>query len=96
MTGRLNVSTEELLDLGRNLRTVAIEFDEADGGAEWIAGAIGHQGLSDRVVRFAGDWDDRRADLLEGIANLAEATTAVGEELSNADEELGAALRGEI
>lgn len=94
MGDQLNVDTGLLSSLGQDLRGVATEFDCADANADWIAGATGHDRLADRIRNFSRDWDDRRADLLAGVAALADAASGTADSLDGVDTELGDTLRG--
>lgn len=42
----LRLSTDELIDVGTKLRTVAAEFHGADATSTAIADAVGHAGLA--------------------------------------------------
>lgn len=92
---RLRLDPEQLVQLGHDLRAVASEFDTAQTGADYIANAVGHDGLAEKVRGFAKGWDDRRAKMLDSIANLAQAAGDSGEAFKELDSELAAALLGE-
>lgn len=93
--GRLRVSTEDLLNAGRDLRVIAREFDVAERRGHTVAAAVGHTELADKLRHFANGWDGRRAEMLEEIARLADACTGIGENFERLDSELAAAMRGE-
>lgn len=91
----LNIDTTVLREAGSSLRVVATEFEHANARSDTAAEAVGHGDLADRVREFAHNWDDKRGKMLEGIAFLAEAATAVGEHFEDLETELVASLRGE-
>lgn len=93
--GQLRVSSDDLVQVGRDLRTIARELDVADQRSSTVADAVGHGGLADRVRHFAEGWDGRRAEMLEEIARLADACTGIGENFERLDRELAAAMRGD-
>ncbi|WP_336923463.1 hypothetical protein [Aquipuribacter sp. SD81] len=91
----LEIDTVVLRETGAALRLVATEFEHANARTDALADALGHRGLAERVREFARSWDDRRAEMVEGIAALADTATGVGETYETIDSELAAALRGE-
>lgn len=91
----LTVDTTTLSGIGRSLRQVAHEFDTADARSADVALHVGHEELADRLVRFANEWDGRRASLVEAIAHLGDACTAISQTFEELDSALAAALRGE-
>lgn len=91
----LRLDAGQLVELGGNLRTVATAFDGAQDNADYIAGAVGHEGLADKVRHFANGWDDRRAKMLDSIAGLADACTQCGDSFQDIEDELLSALLGE-
>lgn len=95
MGGGLTLSTDELIEAGRSLRTVATEFEHANVRSETVAGAVGHADLADRVREFAHGWDDRRAKMLGNVQSLAQSCTGIGEAFEGLETDLVAALEGE-
>lgn len=91
----LRIDTALLRETGASLRVVADEFEHANNRVDNVGDVIGHEGLSDRVRSFARNWDDRRAEMLESIAHLAEAGRAVGETFDQIEVELVASLTAE-
>lgn len=91
----LDIDTGTMISAGSNLRRVANEFNTADDQAASVASHAGDEDLAAAIRGFASSWDSNRADILEGIAQLGDACTAIGETFENVDRELGAALRGE-
>lgn len=89
----LRLSTDELIAVGTNLRTVAAEFHGANGTSTVIADAVGYAALAEKVRDLAHGWDGRRAEMLEEIARLADACTGIGENFERLDTEFAAALR---
>lgn len=91
--GHLRLSTDELIAVGTDLRTVAAELHDASTTSTAIADAVGHAGLAEKVRDFAHGWDGRRAEMLEEVARLADACTGIGENFERLDTEFTAALR---
>lgn len=92
----LRLSTDALVDVGHDLRAVARELHEAGSTSDRIADAVGHPLLAERVRDFAHGWDDRRAEMLEEVARLADACTGIGENFERLDTEFAASLRGDV
>jgi hypothetical protein len=90
----LRIDTELLRETGASLRTVADEFEHANNRVEDVGALIGHDGLTDRVRSFARNWDDRRGEMLESIAHLAEAGRVVGETFEQIETDLVDVLAG--
>ncbi len=95
MSGNLKLDTTALREAGSSLHAVALEFDRANVRSDAVADAVGHAGLASLVRDFAHGWDDTRADMVEGMAALADACTGIGEGFEDLDSEFAAALRGE-
>lgn len=95
MANRLQLDTTQLRDLGTSVRTIADEFTYADERSDELANAICHDDLASAVREFADNWDDRRLEIVDSIAGLAEACTGVGEEFEALDAEFASALLGE-
>ncbi len=94
--GHLRLSTDELIAVGTDLRTVARELEDADATSDTVAEAVGHAGLAGKVRDLAHGWDDHRAEMLEEIARLADACTGIGDNFERIDTEFAAALRGDV
>ena len=59
-----------------------------------VAAAVGHGGLGERVREFAHNWDDRRAEMLQQIEDLAAAAAGIADSFEGLETEFVAALRG--
>lgn len=94
MTNALTLETSVLRETGTHLRHVAQAFDEATARSARAAQGTGHEGLSTCLHEFATAWDGRRASIVEDIARLSDACTAVATTFEDTDASLGAALRG--
>ncbi|MFC5928119.1 hypothetical protein D6T64_10450 [Cryobacterium melibiosiphilum] len=88
----LKVSTAILELVGTDLASILTEFESAEGIAASVAGATGHRELEERVVDFAGSWDDKRADMIEQITALVGQITAISDAFLQVDSELAQAL----
>ena len=90
----LHIDTAILRQTGASLRRVAIEFEHADRRVDDAGTILGHNKLADRVQSFARDWDDRRAEMLQSIAQLAKDAHEVGETFEQIETQLVSALTG--
>jgi uncharacterized protein YukE len=95
MGDRLTIDTAVLREAGASLRLVAAEFDDADAHSDAAAEVVGHQELASAVRDFAHGWDDRRAELVQDIASLAQACEGIGDGFEDLDRQFAAALRGD-
>lgn len=89
---RIRLDLARLEHTGRALSVVRTEFEDATSNAHDLAGAVGHHGLAEAVSRFAESWDDRRADMVENIAALADAATGIAQAFGDLDTAYAAAL----
>ncbi len=96
MAGTLKLDSTMLVDLGHHLRAVATEFDAAQHNADYLATAAGHEALAEKIKDFASVWDDKRAEMLDAIASLADAAKGAGEQYEQLDNDLAQALLGQI
>jgi hypothetical protein len=90
----LHIDTAILRQTGAGLRAVADEFEHANHRVDDVGAILGHDTLAERVRSFAHNWDDRRAEMLESIAQLAEAAQVVGETFEQIETDLVNALTG--
>ncbi|GAA4720536.1 hypothetical protein APR04_001666 [Promicromonospora umidemergens] len=95
MGDRLLVDLNLLTETGSQLTSIVNEFEGADAYAESVADAVGDDGLANAVRDFSTKWKNRREDMREAIENLAELTSAVGEQFRDLDTELGKNLEGD-
>ncbi|MGH3384932.1 MAG: hypothetical protein ACRDO1_10175 [Nocardioidaceae bacterium] len=91
---RIQVEPDDLIDTGKALRYVATEFDAAGDISEEYGEIVGHSGLKDKLEDFADNWDDKRAEMLEAINGLGEASEGIGSAFVDADNQLYDALMG--
>lgn len=92
MTDQLEIDVDLLLETGTDLTRIVDEFDGADSYADRVAEAVGDDTLADAVRDFSREWKNRRAKMKDSIANLAELTTAVGEQFRDVDTKLATSL----
>lgn len=95
MGDRLTVDTGALREAGSELRTVAEEFDAADARSDEVAAHVGHAELASAIRDFAHGWDDRRAEMVQDIASLAQSCEGIGGAFEDLDRQFAAALRGD-
>jgi hypothetical protein len=91
----LVVQTGFLLDLGHDLRAVALEFEHANAHSDDAGHAVGHGDLADHIHDFAHNWDDRRKKMMGNIQKLGESAVGVGEAFEQVENDLVKALKGE-
>ena len=94
MGDRLTVDTAGLREAGAALRLVAAEFDDADAHSDAAAESVGHHELASAVRDFAHGWDDRRAELVQEVAALAQSCEGIGDGFEDLDREFAKALLG--
>ncbi|RHA37109.1 hypothetical protein [Cellulomonas rhizosphaerae] len=95
MGDRLTVDTDGLREAGSALRAVAAEFDAADANSDAVAEHVGHDELAAAVRDFAHGWDDRRAEMVQDVASLAQSCDGVGGAFEDLDLQFAAVLRGD-
>ena len=91
----LKIDTTVLVEAGRNLRTVADEFQHAHARSEIVADACGDSELAHLVREFADNWDDKREKMLGNIAALADAARQSGEAFEQLEDEFVSSLTGQ-
>jgi hypothetical protein len=91
----LVVQTGFLLDLGHDLRAVALEFEHANAHSDDAGHAVGHGDLADHLHDFAHNWDDRRKKVMGNIQKLGESAVGVGEAFEKVENDLVKGLKGE-
>jgi len=90
----LNIDTAVLREAGAQLRIVATEFVHANVRSDDVAEAVGHDRLAERIRDFAHNWDDKREQMVEGVGQLAEIASGVGEVFEQVETEFVKALEG--
>lgn len=90
--GDLVLDTDQLRQLGADLRLVAEEFTHANNRSDDVADDVGHDDLADAIREFAHNWDDKREKMVADIGTLAEAAIATGEVFEQLETDLVASL----
>ena len=93
--GDLVLDTDQLKQLGTDLRLVGEEFKHANNRSDDVADACGDDDLADAIREFAHNWDDKREKMLADIGKLAEAAIATGEAFEQLETDLVASLEGD-
>ncbi|SDO25366.1 hypothetical protein SAMN05216368_11364 [Cryobacterium flavum] len=88
----LCVSTQSLRGLSDELTIVAQEFNNANTRSDTIAAAVGHSGLAEAVTDFAHGWDDRRSEMVDSIAFLAEGAAGCADTFEDVDNQLAKSI----
>lgn len=89
---KLSVDTTAVASLGQNLATVRSSLEGASASSEALAAMVGHQPLAAVISDFAGQWDDRRTELMEQLDALKEKASAVAEAFEDVDNQLAKSL----
>ncbi len=88
----MRIDLDRLEGLSTTLETVHSDFSNAEKLTDSWRDEVGHDGLADKLHDFSGNWDDTRANMLEGIANMAQLARDVAKAFRDADGELAKAL----
>lgn len=88
MGGLVRLDLGRVQDAGSTAARVRSVFDGSDDSARSAAGACGHDGLADAVIRFADSWDDRREGFAEALGSLSRSLTAISTAFSDLDRSL--------
>lgn len=92
MAETLKVDTASVRTVSVHLTTISQELTDAQAHSDSVASAVGHDGLAGALRDFSGSWDDRRRKLVEQVANLRDAATAIANGLDDTDNALARAL----
>lgn len=88
----ISLDPVELEAMRSNLALTRSAFFAADLFAETAAGAVGHPKLAEALHDFAGDWDDRREEIVKGIGFLHDAVQGILTGFGTVDHELARGL----
>jgi hypothetical protein len=92
---RLVVSLDMLTSTARSLAALRAEFEAAPDVADEVRGAVGHDGLSDAIGDFAGNWRYHRRKLCESIQSVEQMAADSAQVYADTDRELAASLTTE-
>ncbi|GEM_PF-2576147 len=90
----LKIDLYELDGLYRNLVLASSVLSSIVYTTEQTKAAVGHQNLESRVGDFSRNWDHTRATIMDAMDTMWSETQAVVQAFTQADEQLGAALKG--
>lgn len=91
--GDLEVATDELEDLGGQLKKLGKDLKTIDGGADYGVEELAHRKVLDAMDEFRGNWDDNRDHLADKLTKLGDLATTAAESFTEADEELAKQIR---
>lgn len=86
--GDLEVATDELEELGGQLKNLGKNLKTIDGGADYGLEELAHRKVVDAMDEFRGNWDDNRDHLADKLSKLGDLATTAAESFTEADEEL--------
>lgn len=95
MSEGLSVETHEIRAMAKALSAVRQSFEDAEGIVEEYSDAVGHPRLIDELEEFVDSWDDRRAEMVRAIGQLADAAEEAADTYEEIDDDLGRIIRGE-
>ncbi|GAB2500803.1 hypothetical protein GCM10027063_45490 [Promicromonospora xylanilytica] len=88
----LSIDMNQLLTLSEDLKSITSELENADGNAQGVADATGHDELRDRVNEFADKWEIKRGEMLENVKKLSGIISQIAEAFDEVDTGLAKAL----
>jgi len=89
------VNPDALTQLGQNLVDLKGEFDRGTGGLEQLLGALGHDGLREKVRAFGDNWSDKRAVISGQLEQAAGFAKQAADVYRTTDEEMRKQLQPE-
>ncbi|KAB8163851.1 MULTISPECIES: type VII secretion target [Streptomyces] len=90
----LDITVDEVRELGQTLRLVATEFENSEDIASEYADEVSHRDLAHELEEFAENWRIHRNKLMDGLRTLAEHATQAAEGYDGIETELANALQG--
>lgn len=88
----IELDLDDLQALWLDVSRVCDEFGKTDGVGKDLIGALGHDGLTDRVEDFGSSWDERREDMVEDLDTVWRGVRLVEQGFREMDKELGESL----
>lgn len=88
----LQIDLDQLETLMANMKVVRSDFEGAEQFSQTVADLVGHDGLAGVVRDFASQWNMRRAELLEELDFIAQATKSIHDTMVELDQELGTVI----
>ncbi|ARQ69423.1 type VII secretion target [Streptomyces marincola] len=90
----LEITVDEVRELGEKLRLVATEFENAEDVASEYADEVSHDGLAGELEEFAENWRIHRNKLMESLESFVEKARESADAYDGVEEELVRALEG--
>lgn len=91
--GDLEVATDELADLGNELKGLGEDLKKIDGKADYGREDLVHDKVVDAMDNFRGNWNDNRDHLADKLGKLGDLATTAAESFEEADAELARQIR---
>jgi hypothetical protein len=82
------VNPDALMQLGQSLIDLKGEFDRGVGGLDQLIGALGHDGLREKVREFSDNWSDKRALISGQLEQAAGFAKQAADVYRTTDEEM--------
>ncbi|UCM89495.1 DUF6317 family protein [Streptomyces marincola] len=90
----LEITVDEVRELGEKLRLVATEFENAEDVASEYADEVGHDGLAGELEEFAENWRIHRNKLMESLESFAEKAREAADGYDGVENDLVDAIEG--
>ncbi|WP_022882972.1 hypothetical protein [Gryllotalpicola ginsengisoli] len=90
---KFKVDGPKITQLQSDLANLITQFNSADDSSAYVADAVGHDHLADKVRDFSKKWHDKRKDMVTGIENIKKLVDAVIDGVDKLDRELKHAVK---
>ncbi len=94
MSDDLDITVDEVRELGSKLRLVATEFENSEDIASDYADEVSHDDLAHELEQFAENWRIHRNKLMESLQSFVEKAEQSADGYDGVEEELVRALQG--
>ncbi len=88
------VDYEVLGDLGSQLAALRDEFDGVEDNIDGYKGAMGHDGVADKLGSFASNWSHKREEVAGNLDGVAQIASGAAGGYADADGQIADQLRG--
>ncbi|MCU1479684.1 MAG: hypothetical protein JWQ19_470 [Subtercola sp.] len=90
----LVVDTDMLRELDSALQLILHTLESSGGMSRSTAHACGDGDLAGRLIDFADDWHDTRADMIDAVKSISDAVHVVSDAFDTLDSKLVQSLLG--
>lgn len=88
MSDAIKVATDELRELGGELRTLSDDLKSTDGHADYNKNELAHSTVIDAMDNFKDNWNDNRDHLADKLKKLGDDGIKIADTFDETDEEL--------